>query len=419
MKRLFAIIIIVTIIFIPCLTVNALESSTEINEQYTIYFNTNGGSNVDSQTILENNTISKPNDPIKDGYIFDGWYLDSNFNNKYDFNTNIHENKIIYAKWIESIKITYDLNGGIPTDNYKESVIVPKSNNKININDLKNNICNTPNGYAFIGLEVNGNKYNINNTKYITLTTDSHIKFLWNKVINEVRINLTKPYVGESTSIEKNGNDWNWEKPYNVPKVSSNDSSYKVVESYWVTGFNKQGLDTPFIGTFESGKSYYAEIYIEASDGYQFNDLISVLVNGQNIDSLILMENNSSQYGTSYMSVGKIITPIENNISKIETKDIVINTNNDKIDDKKVEDKKIDNKTREFANEIEDKNTNKFNLSNLSTNVNHLQLNNKLSNNLKISSVDNVSTSSNLYIWYTIAILSIIGLSAIYIKNTY
>ena len=38
---------------------------------------------------------------------------------------------------------------------------------------------------------------------------------------------------------------------------------------------------------------------------------------------------------------------------------------------------------------------------------------------LKISSVDNVSTSSNLYIWYTIAILSIIGLSAIYIKNTY
>lgn len=400
MKRLFTIIIIVTIIFIP-LTVKALESDKEFN----IYFNTNGGSNIDTQIVLENNTISKPNDPIKDGYIFDGWYIDSTFNNKYDFNTIINDNITLYAKWIESIKITYDLNGGIPTNNYQDTVIIPKSNNKIIINDLINDLCNTPKGYAFIGLEVNGQKYNINNTKYITLTNDSYIRFLWNKVINEVKINLIKPYVGESTSIEKNGNDWNWEKPSNVPKVSTNDSSYKVVESYWVTGFNKQGLDTPYIGTFESGKSYYAEIYIEASEGYQFNDFISVLVNGQNIDSLILMENNSNQFGTSYMSVGKIITPLEKNITKIENKTIV--TNN------KIENKKIDNNKKDLSNQIEDDNTNKLNLNNLSTNVNHLQLNNNL------PSINNDSSNNNLYIWYTIAILSIIGLSIIYIKNTY
>lgn len=47
---------------------------------------------------------------------------------------------------------------------------------------------------------------------------------------------------------------------------------------------------------------------ISIKEGYQFNEVISVLVNGQNIDNLLELQNNSS-YGTSYISVGKIIIP--------------------------------------------------------------------------------------------------------------
>ena len=407
MKKILAIFYIVIIILLP-IKVNALESNIETNNQYTISFNTNGGSSINSQIILENNKISKPNDPNKDGFIFDGWYIDANLSNKYDFNTNITDNITLYAKWIESIKITYDLNGGIPTNNYNQVVYIPKTNNKININDLKNNICNTPNGYAFIGLEVNGVKYNINKTKNITLQSDSNIKFLWNKLINEVKINLNKPYVGDTTSLEKDSNgNWNWEKPNNVPNATSIDSTYKVVESYWVSGFKGTELDTPFIGTFESGKKYYAEIYIEASDGYQFNDSISVIVNGQDIDSLILMENNSSQYGTSYMSIGKIIIPNEKNVPNVETKTVIINQNNNKIENNKT------SNNEEISNNVEENNINNLDLTKLSTDIN------QLNNNFKLSSINNVSTSDNLPIWYGLVIISIIGLSIIYIKYTY
>lgn len=42
---------------------------------YTVSFETNGAGSVDSQTIIENGIVNKPNEPTKDGYVFDGWYL--------------------------------------------------------------------------------------------------------------------------------------------------------------------------------------------------------------------------------------------------------------------------------------------------------------------------------------------------------
>lgn len=33
------------------------------------------------------------------GYTFEGWYLDSEFNNKFDVDIELNENIVIYAKW--------------------------------------------------------------------------------------------------------------------------------------------------------------------------------------------------------------------------------------------------------------------------------------------------------------------------------
>ena len=49
---------------------------------------------------LESQEIYKPSDPIKKGYNFDGWYLDAEYNTKFDFeNTKITENIVLYAKF--------------------------------------------------------------------------------------------------------------------------------------------------------------------------------------------------------------------------------------------------------------------------------------------------------------------------------
>lgn len=49
----------------------------------TVTFNTNGGTSVEPQTVTDGMVVRQPADPVKDGYVFDGWYLD---NSPYDFN---------------------------------------------------------------------------------------------------------------------------------------------------------------------------------------------------------------------------------------------------------------------------------------------------------------------------------------------
>lgn len=69
-------------------------------KQYTVTFESDGGSEVESQVVDEGQTAVKPNDPVKEGFSFEGWYLDEEFTTEYDFTTAITENIVLYAKWV-------------------------------------------------------------------------------------------------------------------------------------------------------------------------------------------------------------------------------------------------------------------------------------------------------------------------------
>ena len=56
---------------------------------YTVSFNTNGGSAVKAATVKANTKVTKPANPTKSGYKFTGWYLDKDCTEPWDFNTNI------------------------------------------------------------------------------------------------------------------------------------------------------------------------------------------------------------------------------------------------------------------------------------------------------------------------------------------
>ena len=67
---------------------------------YTVNFNTNGGSTVKAATVKANTKVAKPANPTKAGYNFTGWYLDSAGTEPWDFNTNIvRRNTTLYAGW--------------------------------------------------------------------------------------------------------------------------------------------------------------------------------------------------------------------------------------------------------------------------------------------------------------------------------
>ena len=69
---------------------------------YTVSFNTNGGSTVESQKVKSGNKLTVPKNPSRNGYTFDGWYSDKQLINVYDFNTEVSKSFTLYAKWIEN-----------------------------------------------------------------------------------------------------------------------------------------------------------------------------------------------------------------------------------------------------------------------------------------------------------------------------
>ena len=68
--------------------------------KYTVTFNSNEGSPIDSQEVEEGKKITKPADPTKDGNDFGGWFSDSELTTPWDFeNGTVSAAMTLYAKW--------------------------------------------------------------------------------------------------------------------------------------------------------------------------------------------------------------------------------------------------------------------------------------------------------------------------------
>ncbi|MEG1529191.1 MAG: InlB B-repeat-containing protein, partial [Clostridia bacterium] len=82
--------------------------------QYTLTFNSNGGSDVAPITQDYNTLVAKPTDPTKTGYTFEAWYKDSNFATPFNFATDkLTENTTLFANWtINKYTFTFNSNGG-------------------------------------------------------------------------------------------------------------------------------------------------------------------------------------------------------------------------------------------------------------------------------------------------------------------
>ena len=68
---------------------------------YTVSFNTNGGSTIESQSVKSGEKAKAPEPPEMEGYTFDGWYSDDALTEKFDFAEKIIKNITLYAKWTE------------------------------------------------------------------------------------------------------------------------------------------------------------------------------------------------------------------------------------------------------------------------------------------------------------------------------
>ncbi|WP_353092719.1 InlB B-repeat-containing protein [Tissierella praeacuta] len=98
----------------------------ELIKKYTVTFNANGGNNIASIEVEEGRKLTKPTNPMKEGYKFISWYEDSSLTKEFNFNTEITKDLTLYAKWEkESAKeynINFNTNGGSSINSKKVTV---------------------------------------------------------------------------------------------------------------------------------------------------------------------------------------------------------------------------------------------------------------------------------------------------------
>jgi uncharacterized repeat protein (TIGR02543 family) len=105
--------------------------------QYTVSFDSNGGSAVAPVTTNYNTSIAAPPAPTREGYTFNGWFKDAGFNDDWDFATDkVTDHTTLYAKWtINSYTVSFDVDGGsaVPpqTVNHFDKAVMPTAPTKV------------------------------------------------------------------------------------------------------------------------------------------------------------------------------------------------------------------------------------------------------------------------------------------------
>lgn len=67
-------------------------------EMVKVSFDSNGGSKIDDQEVEVGKKAVKPDDPVREGYLFLGWYLDQE---EFSFLEEIDEDITLVALWLE------------------------------------------------------------------------------------------------------------------------------------------------------------------------------------------------------------------------------------------------------------------------------------------------------------------------------
>lgn len=93
-KSLNIIIIVLAVALVACMAIGVS------NAGFTVQFDSLGGTTVESQKYMYGELITIPDPPTREGYLFDGWYLDQNTTRAWDLEKDVvTESVTLYAGW--------------------------------------------------------------------------------------------------------------------------------------------------------------------------------------------------------------------------------------------------------------------------------------------------------------------------------
>jgi uncharacterized repeat protein (TIGR02543 family) len=108
MKKLRSTSIIIILIFFIS------SCNLFIEKTKTVTFESNGAAPIEAQVLAEGSSIAVPDVPVKEHYIFDGWYSDAALTALWDFTAFVSTDITLYANWtLKNYRITYHFDTGV------------------------------------------------------------------------------------------------------------------------------------------------------------------------------------------------------------------------------------------------------------------------------------------------------------------
>lgn len=157
------------------LTLYAKWTSTSTpTEEFTVKFVTNGhGTQPQDQKIQKGNKATEPN-LSEIGYKFEGWYTDSTFRNKYNFDSEVNFNLTLYAKWTPEAPPS----GGhsIIFENISNGKVTAEKTTGLSNGENVTLKVEPNSGYILDALYVDGAKVEVTNNTYSFTMQDSDVK---------------------------------------------------------------------------------------------------------------------------------------------------------------------------------------------------------------------------------------------------
>lgn len=215
--------------------------------KHIVDFDSNGGTNIDSQKVRDGELATKPSNPTKACSDFSGWYTNSSLTKKYDFNSPVYNDMTLYANWtdngscVETHRVKFNSNGGT----YVATQTVEDGNRAKEPNEP------TKNGYTFLGWYLDGEEFSFRTRIYEDITLyakweKDEVKYNTYCKIKEERIYSTA-YVGKSNIENKTTYNYTYQLKY-VNRYAQNmkvvdygnisNSEYTKAYNYW-KAYNK------------------------------------------------------------------------------------------------------------------------------------------------------------------------------------
>lgn len=196
-------------------SLDSSNSSSEAVQTWTVTFDSQGGSDVAAQKVKNGEVITKPSDPKKANFSFQGWYEEAAAVTPFDFSTKITKNWTLYAGWKASSSSNPDDSSIVPALGF---YVVLGDNDPIALTAMPNNN-NDIEKYGAVSDVVAG--------QTITFYENGDI---------------IRPYPGSENQIRRNNMNGTWDTGFTVHNdVTNAEITLQIYPNgnryFWITGF--------------------------------------------------------------------------------------------------------------------------------------------------------------------------------------